>query len=206
MIVSACTTKKDNTKPNETNNIGNSIQVQKNKTSRDTKIPAKGKKRMFSLSDIDVDKLTNKELWDNYKSSRVEAEKFKDDGNFEQSITKLLLGAKCAKKLERPDIVSWQMNNAAKHCIDMYKDLTDYDNAMKKLMRMKYGDEKNIFRAKIQATCKENKLPLDMGLSYLKDASKYNRRKPDRNRASVIASNKQFINEMLAFIDLSGDF
>lgn len=147
-------------------------------------------------SNPDVEKLSKKELWAHYKAARQEADALKEQGKFLESVDKLLFSVQCAEKLDRPDIVSWQYNNAAKHCIDLYKHKTGYTERMAKLNGMKYNEEKKKYLSETKATLKAEFPTLDKSYTYLQKAEEFDAVKPDENRQRVIASNFKFINTL----------
>lgn len=141
------------------------------------------------------------ELWKIYKESKIEADKAKEQGNYEQSINLMLKGAEAAIKLERPGIAAWQYNNAAKHAIDFYKAETGYQERMQKVAQIKQVDEQIAFKRETKSIMSNKFTILKDAEKYLSAATKYNEMESDPKRASVIKSNMDFITEMVSIIE-----
>lgn len=67
--------------------------------------------------DIQLRGLNNSELWSAYNSARASAQKAAEDNRRRTAIDSLLMAGEAALLLNRPDIASWQFNNAAHHVI-----------------------------------------------------------------------------------------
>ncbi len=151
--------------------------------------------------DTKFDNLSTGELWAAYKKGRADAASQKKAGNLDKSIVSLLTAAKAAEKLDRPDLASWQYNNAGKQAIDAFRNETDYTKRMGKINTMKSGTEKIVY-------LKETRAALSGKMAILKDADKYlnkaealNKKKRDKSRTRAIASNQAFIEKMKSFLD-----
>ncbi len=141
------------------------------------------------------------ELWKVYKECRTRADKAKNRERYQESINLLLKGAEAAIKLEKPGIASWQFNNAAKHAIEYYQAESEYKKRMRKLTKIKHGDEKIAYKKDTKTIMKDYFKILKEAEGYLNAATKYNEMDNDSERVSAIESNMGFVKEIEGFLE-----
>ncbi|MBD3345653.1 MAG: hypothetical protein GF401_11385 [Chitinivibrionales bacterium] len=144
--------------------------------------------------------LSKKELWQYYREYRKDGNTLKDSGLYDASVVLLLGAAECAGKLDRRDLASWQMNNAAKHLIDKFKERTGYGHRMNTIESMKRGEEKQRYIDKTRDVLLGYIENLETAHEYLQEAAVLNEQLPDERRNRVISSNSKFISWVKSFV------
>jgi hypothetical protein len=136
---------------------------------------------------------TDGNLWAAYNAAKAAAEEAKEDGDIETAIKELLRAANYAKKLNRPEIAAWQLNNIGYYSIQKFREVTDYDNRMAKLNSMKPGKQKEEYLNETMSLLKRNKSLLTSAKPHLKEAQEIDNKLEESNRTEVIKSNLEFI-------------
>jgi hypothetical protein len=147
-----------------------------------------------------LDTLGTARLWKEYRQARSRGTTLKDSGRYAESIYTLVIAARCAEKLERPDLAAWQLNNAAKHGIDAFKAITRYGETMAEIEAMKPGKAKVEAVSEVRQRFAEYLAELDRAEEYLLEAGLLNADTSCPERTRVIASNLRFIAFIRSFI------
>lgn len=140
--------------------------------------------------------LSKNERWEIYRTLREKSRMFLERGDFDSTIQALVKAGEQAVELERPDIASWQYNNAGKTAIDWFKKKTNYDVRMQKLIELKDKTNRREYLVDTIDILKREMKTIDHASSFLSLAEKLNKKKPDEKRSKVIASNLLFVGEI----------
>ncbi len=145
------------------------------------------------ISPVGEDVLSEAEMWAEYKAAKDAALEAKEKENLEDLKLALLRAASFAKKLDRPDIVAWQLNNIGYYSIQEFKKKTDYDQRMHTIETLNYGEEKKEYIAKTRKVFQEQMSLLTVAEKHLSDALEFDKKLNDKNRTEKINSNLRFI-------------
>jgi len=141
-------------------------------------------------------------LWDDYRMAKANAEAAFEKGNIDIMTSELLLAVKYTKELNRPEIAAWQLNNIGYNSIQEFRKRTDYDNRMSQLEKMKYGEEKSKYLEETKALIKDNMHLLRNGIIHLNSALELSNKLNDEDKTN----REEKINRNLNFIQWVEDF
>ncbi len=148
-----------------------------------------------------LDTMSTAQLWKCYKTRRASADSLKAKGEFEKSVEAFLIAAHCAEKLNRSDLAAWQLNNAAKHSIDQFKELTSYGNRMGTVERMKPGTKKAEYISECREVFDTHANVLTQAETYLRRARELAKASPHPTRDGYISSNLSYTSFVKDFIE-----
>jgi len=137
--------------------------------------------------------MSEAEMWKEYKSAKDAALAAKEKGNLEDLKLALLRAASFAKKLNRPDIVTWQLNNIGYYSILEFKKRTEYDVRMRTIETMKYDETKIEYIQQTREIFQKQMPLLTVAEKHLNDALEFDNKLEDENRTEKIYSNLKFI-------------
>lgn len=180
---------KEEEKTEKTDSISSEINQSNNAVKKAPEInPTK-----TDISPVGEGGLSEAEMWAEYKAAKDAAQEAKEKENLEDLKLALLRAASFAKKLNRPDIVAWQLNNIGYYSIQEFKKKTDYDERMHTIETLNYGEEKKEYIAKTQKIFQEQMSLLTVAEKHLSDALEFDKKLNDKNRTEKINSNLRFI-------------
>jgi hypothetical protein len=144
--------------------------------------------------------LSISDLWAEYKKARQNAYRLSEIGELSGVVEDLLVAGECAELLKRPDIASWQYNNAGKYTINIFRKTTEYDTRMNQINRMRAGDAKKQYVSESKKVMNDHLNIINQGMTHLEKAKRLDAIQNDKKRLEKIESNMQFISEVKRFL------
>lgn len=155
-----------------------------------------------NIAPVGEEILTESEMWAEYNAAKEAARKAREKSNQEDLKLALLRAASYAKKLNRPDIVAWQLNNIGYYSILEFKKRTDYDARMQAIETMKYDSTKINYMEQTRDVFLKQMDMLNVAAKHLNDALEFDSKLNDKNRTEKITSNLKFIEWVQQFTNL----
>jgi len=133
------------------------------------------------------------ELWNTYKTSKVDAVKNYEEGNIPSMLKNYEISANAAIDLSREDLAAGQLNNIGHFSIELFTKKTDYQNRIQTLAITGNQIEKETYYQETKEIFKQHyKLLLDAEPHLIK-ASRLDRKYKNSERTRNIRHNLKFI-------------
>lgn len=142
-------------------------------------------------------------LWDLYRSAKNAVKEAEVNNDYKKQTQHLLEAAEFANALHRFDIEAWQYNNAAYALIQGFKEKTDYTALMDKLNNLELLSEIMEYRIEVRTLLSKEKELLIESNSYLVKAKEIDDKLEASSRATIIANNILFVNDVLSFLNVT---